>query len=60
MANGRSDEAVEFLVRYHGGGDPNSKLVKLEVEEMQENIRLDGIDKRWWDCELSCSLIVLD
>jgi hypothetical protein len=26
-------------------------LVKLELEEMMEGIRQDGIDKVWWDCE---------
>ena len=51
IANGREDEAVDFLIKYHGNGDPNSKLVALEIAEMRENIRLDGIDKRWWDCE---------
>jgi MFS family permease len=51
MANGREDEAVAFLAKFHGGGNPNSKLVALEIEEMKENIKLDGIDKRWWDCE---------
>ncbi|KAL2021382.1 hypothetical protein VTK56DRAFT_7247 [Thermocarpiscus australiensis] len=49
MANGRDDEAVAFLVKYHGNGDPNSRLVQLEVEEMREGIRQDGVDKRWWD-----------
>lgn len=49
MANGREDEAVAFLAKFHGGGNPNSKLVALEIEEMKENIKLDGIDKRWWD-----------
>ncbi|WWD22920.1 hypothetical protein CI109_107415 [Kwoniella shandongensis] len=49
MANGRDDEAVEFLVKYHGSGNSHSKLVNLEIEEMRENIKLDGIDKRWWD-----------
>jgi MFS family permease len=51
MANGREDEAIEFLIRYHGNRDPASKLVKLEIEEMREGIRLDGIDKTWWDCK---------
>jgi MFS family permease len=51
MANGREEEAIEFLVRFHGNRDPNSKLVQLEVEEMREGIKLDGIDKTWWDCE---------
>lgn len=53
MANGRTDEARDFLIKYHGVGDPNSKLVMLEMHEMEDSIRLDGIDKRWWDCELS-------
>lgn len=49
IANGRDEEAIAFLVKYHGNGDPNSRLVRLEVEEMKEGIRIDGIDKRWWD-----------
>lgn len=55
MLNGREDEARDFLIKYHGGGDPNSKLVALELEEMREQIQTDGIDKRWWDCELLLS-----
>ncbi|KAI0386476.1 general substrate transporter [Hypomontagnella monticulosa] len=46
MANGREAEAVAFLTKYHGNGDPNSRLVQLEVDEMKEGIRQDGIDKR--------------
>ncbi|KAI0540303.1 putative MFS lactose permease [Xylaria digitata] len=49
MANGKTDEALDFLVKYHGNGNPNSRLVLLEIEEMREGIRLDGIDKRPWD-----------
>ncbi|KAK4647913.1 uncharacterized protein QC761_105590 [Podospora bellae-mahoneyi] len=49
MANGREEEAIAFLVKYHGNKDPNSALVRLEVEEMREGIKLDGIDKVWWD-----------
>lgn len=53
MAHGRDEEAIAFLVKYHGNGDPNARLVRLEVEEMKEGIRIDGIDKRWWDCKFS-------
>jgi hypothetical protein len=53
MANGYEQEAIEFLVKYHGNGDTQSRLVQLEVEEMKDGIRQDGIDKVWWDCELS-------
>ncbi|KAK3329921.1 general substrate transporter [Apodospora peruviana] len=49
MANDREAEAIEFLVKYHGNGDRNSRLVLLELEEMREGIKLDGIDKTWWD-----------
>jgi hypothetical protein len=34
-----------------GNNNPQSALVKLELEEMMEGIRQDGIDKVWWDCE---------
>ncbi|KAI1416423.1 general substrate transporter [Hypoxylon sp. FL1857] len=46
MANGREEEAVAFLAKYHGNGNPQSRLVQLEVEEMKDGIRQDGIDKR--------------
>ncbi|RSH94246.1 hypothetical protein EHS25_004049 [Saitozyma podzolica] len=49
MANGREEEAIDFLVKYHGNGQRDNKLVALEVMEMKENISQDGIDKRWWD-----------
>jgi hypothetical protein len=54
MAHDRTSEAVAFLAKYHGNGDPNARLVRLEIEEMKEGIRIDGIDKRWWDCESPC------
>lgn len=49
MANGRDEEALAFLIRFHGNGNPDSPLVKFEYEEMKNAISLDGIDKRWWD-----------
>ncbi|OQE31604.1 hypothetical protein PENSTE_c001G01935 [Penicillium steckii] len=49
LTQGREEEAVAFLVKYHGNGDQNARLVRLEIEEMKEGIRIDGIDKRWWD-----------
>ncbi|KAF3398210.1 Lactose permease [Penicillium rolfsii] len=49
LAQGREEEAEAFLVKYHGNGDPHARLVRLEIEEMKEGIRIDGIDKRWWD-----------
>ncbi|KAJ5634041.1 hypothetical protein N7528_001883 [Penicillium herquei] len=49
LTQGRDEEAMAFLTKYHGNGDPNARLVRLEMEEMREGIRIDGIDKRWWD-----------
>jgi hypothetical protein len=56
MAHGRDEAAIAFLVKYHGNGDPQSRLVRLEIEEMKEGIRIDGIDKVWWDCKSSVFL----
>jgi hypothetical protein len=50
MANGKTDLALAFLVKYHGNGDENSPLVLLEYNEWQEQISQSGADKRWWDC----------
>ncbi|ETS72989.1 hypothetical protein PFICI_15381 [Pestalotiopsis fici W106-1] len=49
MANGKEEQARDFLIKYHGSGNPNSRLVLLELEEMKEGIRQDGIDKTNFD-----------
>ncbi|KAK1146250.1 hypothetical protein N8T08_003340 [Aspergillus melleus] len=51
FAAGREQEAIDFLTKYHGSGDPQSRLVQLEVEEIRESIRQELQDKRiaWWD-----------
>lgn len=49
MANGREEEALAFLTKYHGNGDPDSALVQLQWVEFKENIKVDASDKRWWD-----------
>ncbi|KAJ7109711.1 general substrate transporter [Mycena crocata] len=47
---GKTDEARRILARFHSSnGDPNSPLVALEIEEIEEKIALDGADKHWWD-----------
>ncbi|KAH7040857.1 lactose permease [Microdochium trichocladiopsis] len=45
LANGREEEAAAFLAKYHGNGRTDSRLVMLEIEEMKEGIRQDGVDK---------------
>ena len=49
MAQSRTEEAFDFLIKYHGNGDPNHPLVKLQMVEFTENIRTDGSDKKWWN-----------
>lgn len=51
MANGKEEQARDFLIKYHGNGDPNSRLVLLELEEMKDGIRQDGIDKTNFNCK---------
>lgn len=51
MAHDQDDKAIDFLIKYHGNGDPNSRLVQLEIEEIRANIQQDRIDNLtpWWD-----------
>ncbi|KAF5333204.1 hypothetical protein D9611_002530 [Ephemerocybe angulata] len=49
LAVGRNDEALAILAKYHGNGNPEAPLVKLEWKEYQESVKLDASDKRWWD-----------
>lgn len=64
MANGKDDQAFDFLVKYHGNGDRDAPLVRLEMAEWREQISQTGADKKWWDCEsdrlwLSRSVVTL-
>lgn len=38
MAKGREAEAMDFLVRYHGNGNPNDELVNFEFLELKESL----------------------
>ncbi|KAF7557423.1 hypothetical protein G7Z17_g694 [Cylindrodendrum hubeiense] len=49
IAQGRNDEARQVLIRYHGEGNPEHPLVKLQMAEMESQITTTGSDKRWWD-----------
>ncbi|OZJ02363.1 hypothetical protein BZG36_04479 [Bifiguratus adelaidae] len=49
VGQGRIDEARDVLTKYHGDGNPNSVVARLELQEMQEVISMEGSDKRWWD-----------
>ncbi|KAL7780743.1 MFS general substrate transporter [Trichoderma afarasin] len=45
----KREKAVAILAKYHGRGNPESPWVKLQLQEYEEFLNLDGSDKRWWD-----------
>lgn len=50
VQKGRIEEARAILIKYHGNGDPDSALVRLEMAEMleaEENSK--GSNNRFWD-----------
>lgn len=49
ISKGRNEEALAILIKYHGFGNPNSKVVQLEYAEYVQAISTDGADRRWWD-----------
>ncbi|RYP61046.1 hypothetical protein DL771_010274 [Monosporascus sp. 5C6A] len=62
-------EAKAMLTKYHGQGNEESVWVKLQLQEYEELLNMDGADKRWWDYSalfrdrasvyrLSCNVIV--
>ncbi|KAH8662621.1 general substrate transporter [Xylariales sp. PMI_506] len=40
-SKGRTDEARQFLIKYHAGGDASSPLVDMEMREIEEYILLE-------------------
>ncbi|PUU82756.1 general substrate transporter [Tuber borchii] len=49
IAQGRDEEAIEILAKYHGEGDRHSPVVQIEFQEMREHIGTVSSDKIWWD-----------
>ncbi|PSK51750.1 sugar transporter-like protein 40 [Elsinoe australis] len=47
--HGKQQACKDFLVKYHGNGNPDSVWVALQLHEYEEHLELDGSDKRWWD-----------
>lgn len=43
MSVGREEEAMGFLVKYHGNGNPDDELVLFEFEEIKEAIKMEKI-----------------
>lgn len=49
ISQDRHEAAIQVLAEYHGDGDRNAPIVRLEYREMVEDISNVGADKRWWD-----------
>ncbi|KAL1960703.1 hypothetical protein VTO42DRAFT_6533 [Malbranchea cinnamomea] len=49
FTRGQRERARNTLTRLHGGGNPESEWVKLQLTEYEEFLKMDGSDKRWWD-----------
>jgi sugar porter (SP) family MFS transporter len=46
---GRQEEAKAILVKYHGGDNPDSAYVQLQLREFDATLEMNGSDRRWWD-----------
>jgi MFS family permease len=56
MGQGNEAKAREILIKYHGGGNPDSAIVRLEMSEMKSAIQVEnGADKRSVLLLLSCA-----
>ncbi|TDZ16384.1 Lactose permease [Colletotrichum orbiculare MAFF 240422] len=47
--NNRREEAQKVLTDLHAHGNPNSEWVRLQLNEYEEFLELEGSDKKWWD-----------
>lgn len=45
----KQQQALDFMTNYHGQGDSSNPWVKLQLAEFEEQLEIDGADKRWWD-----------
>ncbi|KAH8905695.1 general substrate transporter [Coniochaeta sp. PMI_546] len=47
--NNKKEAAKAMLTKYHGLGNPDSAWVRLQMNEYEQFLDMDGADKRWWD-----------
>ena len=45
----KRERAVGILTKWHGYGNSDSPWVKLQLNEYEEYLNMNGADKRWWD-----------
>lgn len=49
FSHGQPNKCRDLLIKYHGNDNPDSIYVKLQMREFEEELELQGADKRWWD-----------
>ena len=49
IAHDRREDAVKIFARYHAEGDESAPIVKLQVAEIVEQMKLYRDDNPWWD-----------
>jgi hypothetical protein len=47
--NNKQSASKAMLTKFHGDGNSESEWVKLQLNEYEELLEMDGADKRWWD-----------
>lgn len=47
--HGKVERAKNILIKYHGEGNEENPYVRLQLQEFEEQLDLNGADKRWWD-----------
>ena len=49
FSHGQFEKCRACVVKFHGNDNPESLYVKLQMHEFEEELEMDGADKRWWD-----------
>lgn len=49
IAHDRQDEAQKLFAKYHADGDENAPIVRLQVDEIVEQMHAYRDDNPWWD-----------
>lgn len=49
IAHDRREEAAKIFAKYHADGDENAAIVKLQVNEIVEQMSLYRDENPWWD-----------
>ncbi|KAK9412971.1 putative Major facilitator superfamily (MFS) profile domain-containing protein [Seiridium unicorne] len=49
IAHDRHEEAERFFAKYHADGNRNAPIVRLQIDEILEEMHLYRDDNPWWD-----------